>query len=506
MEPNSLKFLTEEEAAFRENLSNWRWRLENLYYIKNKAGQKVKFQPNWAQIELLDNFWHFSIILKARQLGITTLFCILYLDQILFSANKTAGIIAHTDKDVRAFFKDKVKFAWDNLPEWLKENLGPPSNDSAQELSFPNGSRIFVSQSVRGSTLQYLHLSEFAKVCARFPARAEEIVTGSINAVEQGNFVTIESTAEGNEGYFYRFCREAEQAKKLNKTLSPLDFRYFFFPWWKHPEYRLKGQILIDKDLQDYFETLKNKEGIILDQEQMAWYASKKKVNQDQQQREYPSTPDEAFAASIEGAYYSRQMARVYEEKRVRLIPHDSRIPVMTFWDLGMNDYNVILFAQAVGNEIRFIDCYFNHGEGLAHYVNILKSKPYTYGRHIFPHDVDVRNLDREGKSRRQTLTDLGLTNIHAIERTQNINDDIEGVRKLFSRFYFDEEKCKPLIDACNSYRKQWDDKLGQFKNNPLHNDASHFADVLRLLVKGWTQHEIGIDGKTNKSNYEDFF
>ena len=221
--------------------------------------------------------------------------------------------------------------------------------------------------------------------------------------------------------------------------------------------------------------------------------------------REYPSTPEEAFQASIEGAYFSQQIGKVYEDQRIRTIPWDSRYPVDTWWDLGMNDTNVVLFTQAIGNEIRFIDVYSNSGEGLAHYVNILKDKGYTYRQHTFPHDVEVRNLDAEGKSRRQTLMELGMVNIRTIERTKDINDDIEAVRKLFSRFYFDEVKTAKLVEALQNYRKEWDDKLGEFKNYPRHDKASHFADCVRLLAKGWLWHMVDDKGQ-QKEVISNFF
>lgn len=458
---------------------------------------------NWAQRELLDNLWFFSLVLKARQLGITTFFCILYLDQVLFNANKTAGIIAHKEKDAKAFFNDKVKFAWENLPPVLKEVLGPPNTDSVGELSFPNGSKIFVSTSVRGGTLQYLHISEFGKICAAYPQKAKEIVTGSINAVEKGNFVTIESTAEGRDGYFYDFCQEAIRAQKEGRKLSPLEFRFFFFSWWKHPEYKLPSNLTVTTQEEDYFRNLFDKHNIVLTEEQKRWYVLKKRTNDESVYQEYPSIPEEAFMASIEGAYYQAQMARVYQERRIRPIPYDARIPVETWWDLGMNDENVILFTQGHGNEIRFIDCYSNHGEGLAHYINVLNNKGYVYGRHVFPHDINVTELG-SGMSRRQTLMELGLHNVQTIERTKDINDDIEGVRRIFSRYYFDEEKCAPLVDSLNAYRKEWDDKLGEWKNRPRHDKHSHFADAMRLIPRGWYQHSA--DTSRVQVTHEDFF
>ncbi|MEA2037607.1 MAG: terminase, partial [Nanoarchaeota archaeon] len=251
------------------------------------------------------------------------------------------------------------------------------------------------------------------------------------------------------------------------------------------------------------FDKLKDVYGIKLDDDQKRWYLAKKRKNRDDMFREYPSTQEEAFLASIEGAYYTTQMKKVYEDQRIRNVPWDTRYKVDTWWDLGMNDLNVILFTQAIGNEIRFIDVYYNSGEGLAHYVNILREKPYSYNRHVFPHDVEVRSLDEQGKSRRQTLMDLGMMNIRTIERTKDINDDIEAVRKLFSRFYFDEGKTTELVDSLNTYQKEWDDKLGQHKNKPKHNKASHLVDPIRLLARGWSQHMIGDEGGEEKiSNF----
>lgn len=269
-------FLTNSELDFYNNIKDPSWRIRNLYFIVDKNGQKVKFKPNWAQELILKGLWFFTLILKARQLGITTFFCILYLDQILFKANKTAGIIAHTDSDTKKIFK-RIKYAWENLPENLKESIGLPTTDSVGEMQFPNGSSIFVSRSTRGGTVQYLHISEFAKICAKYPEKAREIVTGAINSVEKGNFVSIESTAEGKEGYFAEYCMEAQQAEVENRELSELDFKYFFFPWWKEFSYRIKANFPITKEYEDYFDKLEKVNNIFLDEEQKRWYIAKKK-------------------------------------------------------------------------------------------------------------------------------------------------------------------------------------------------------------------------------------
>jgi hypothetical protein len=77
------------------------------------------------------------------------------------------------------------------------------------------------------------------KVCAKFPDKAREIVTGSLNALAPGQYVFIESTAEGREGYFYQMCKEAQSIKDSEKKLTPLDFRFHFFPWHAHNDYKI---------------------------------------------------------------------------------------------------------------------------------------------------------------------------------------------------------------------------------------------------------------------------
>ena len=97
-----------EELSKR--LQNREWRLDNLYYILNKSGKKVKFSMNLAQKHLFSNLWYLNVILKARQLGFSTSIDIFILDYLLFNKNKQAGIIAHTLDDAKYLFESKIKF------------------------------------------------------------------------------------------------------------------------------------------------------------------------------------------------------------------------------------------------------------------------------------------------------------------------------------------------------------------------------------------------------------
>ncbi len=195
----------EHKAKLKDQL----WRLNNLYYITNKEGKQVKFKMTLEQLEYFENEWTRNIILKARQLGFTTEMCMIQLDAALFMSDKCA-LIAHTLHDAKRLFREKVKYAYDRLPHLIKA-ANPLEIQTKDELVFSKGGSITVSTSFRGGTLDRLHVSEFGKICAKFPDKAREIVTGAFEAVSLKGRITLESTAEGKSGYFYEFCQLAEK-------------------------------------------------------------------------------------------------------------------------------------------------------------------------------------------------------------------------------------------------------------------------------------------------------
>ncbi len=84
-------------------------------------------------------------------------------------------------EDAQQMFR-RVKQAYDGLPDGIK-GLINAENDTSQMLKFSNGSSLRIGTLMRSSTLQYLHISEFGKVCAKYPDKAREIITGSLNAL-----------------------------------------------------------------------------------------------------------------------------------------------------------------------------------------------------------------------------------------------------------------------------------------------------------------------------------
>jgi len=440
---------------------------------------------------LLQKLWFFNVILKSRQLGVTTFFCILYLDDVLFSG-KDAGLIAHTLDDAKKIFDTKVRYAWDNLPEAIKKEF-KLNADNVRELRFKREekeSSIYVGTSLRSGTVQRLHISELGTLDQKYPARSEEIKSGALNTVQQGQIVTIESTSKGAVGIFADLCKVGMINRKMKRELSPMDWKFFFFPWWMHPDYKLSGNFPMPAKTQEYFEKLRQAHGIDLTKEQENWYFKKEETQKGSMKSEYPSTPEEAFLVSIEGAYFEKGMNKAMEDGRITKVPWQPSIPVDTWWDLGTDkvrkDANSIIFSQDIGLEVHIIDFYGNSGEGLSHYIRVLQEKGYTYRKHWAPHDIEVTELGT-GKTRRETAQALGLT-FDVVEKL-SFADGIDAARMMLPTCWFDEEKSGELVNALVSFRKEWDDKLGKWKDNPLKDWSSDPADAFRMMAVGHKDH-----------------
>ncbi|MCG7388761.1 terminase [Pantoea sp. ACRSB] len=476
--------LTEKQKAL---LKNRLWRLNNLYKIKDKNGKCVTFKMTPEQLEYFEGMHDRNVILKARQLGFTTEVCIIQLDLAVFH-DKECALIAHTLPDAERLFRNKTQFAYDRMTDDVKQ-ANPLVKETTSEYVFKRGGSVTVSTSFRGGTLYSLHVSEFGKICAKHPDKAKEIVSGAFEAVPIGGKITLESTAEGRSGYFFDYCQAAEKALLQGKILSNLDWKFFFYPWWKNPLYAIDPVEPIPQRLSDYFGELEAKHGVVTNERQRAWYYAKEKTLGDDMKREYPSIPAEAFQQSVEGAYYAKQFRWLYENKRIGALPDNSHLPVHTFWDIGVGDSTAIWFVREVGEEFHIIDYYENSGEGLRHYMKVLKDRGYQYGEHWGPHDIENREFGSDAKSRKELAKEgyeidgKRYSMIFKVVPKVGVDTGIESVREILPRCAFDENKCSEGISHLEGYRKEWDDKRGCWKDKPLHDFTSHGADGFRYFA-----------------------
>lgn len=201
-------------------------------------------------------------------------------------------------------------------------------------------------------------------------------------------------------------------------------------------------------------------------------------VDEDLIQQEYYCS----FVGFREGSYYGRQISDAFKEGRIRDVTYDQKYPVCTSWDLGVADQCSIWFAQKIGREFYCIDYYQNNGQGLPHYIKVVKDKPYVYSNHYAPFDIEQREFT-SGRSRREIARDLGIN--FRVTPKLGLMDGIDNARAMISRFYFDKHKCDYGLRSLINYHKDFNTKLLTYKFHPVHDKWSHGADSFRYLCLG---------------------
>lgn len=499
-------------ARLKELLRSREWRLSHLYWIEDKFGKTVRFKPNRVQRRFIERWHNRNLVLKSRQHGMTTLGSLLALDTALFRSNTSCGIVMHQQSEAEKIFRNKILFAYDRLPDWLRDLRYLKRRDMNGEIELSNGSRITVSLSHRGGTLQFLWVSEYGPMCGLTPQRANEVKTGALNTLAPGCLVTVESTSFGRVGDYYTMADRSMRLRRMveagTATLTSMDYQFHFFPWFEDPVNELDPDgVPIPPELAEYFQKLEVEGGIKLSARQRAWYAKKSEEQDEDMRQEHPSTPAEAFEVAVKGAYYAKQLMQAEKQGRICDLPVIPGVPVNTFWDIGMNDTTSIWFHQQIGPWHHFIDYYENSGEQAAHYARVLRDRGYHYGKHYLPHDgVNTEWGGSGNQTRLKVLEGLGVKPTVLVPRIENLGDGIDMVRQAFARARFDRTRCgedKPGsgrggLPALQSYQKKWNETTSAYHDYPLHNWASNGADAFRQWAQGFPLNGVN-DASANE-------
>lgn len=187
-----------------------------------------------------------------------------------------------------------------------------------------------------------------------------------------------------------------------------------------------------------------------------------------------------SFTAAVQGAYYWKEYDKAEKDGRFSNVPYDNSIPVHTVWDLGVSDAMAVGFYQIVGKEVHKIDYYEKSNEGLPHFIQVLQSKGYVYGKHFAPQDIKARELTT-GKTRIETAESLGIK--FEVVSNIGVQNGIDAARSLFSRLWVDKIKCKEWLNLIPQYTKEYDEERKIFKNTPYHDWTSHGADEYRYAA-----------------------
>lgn len=164
---------------------------------------------------------------------------------------------------------------------------------------------------------------------------------------------------------------------------------------------------------------------------------------------------------------------------------------VFTSWDLGISDSTGIWFWRIGSNRLpEILDHYENHGLPFSHYVTEVKSKPYTYRKHYFPHDARARTLQTGTSILEQAIKEFEGTGV-AITPELSLEDGIAATRWLFEQdIKFDSAKCAEGIRLLRAYRYSFDTQLQVYSRKPVHDFASHTSDAFRYLAVAYKMVE----------------
>jgi hypothetical protein len=203
--------------------------IETLLRVRSKRRRLVGLKLNRAQRDYSRNCGRRNIVLKARQVGMTTYIAARFFVQTITQPGTLTVQVTHDQESAEDIFRIVHRF-WENLPEGMKKGALRTSRANVRQLIFPRlDSEYRVATAAdasagRGTTIHHLHCSEVA----RWPQDAEQTLTSLRATVPQSGEVVIESTPNGAGGVFYEEWQRAEETGYVRH----------FFPWWYEDEYR----------------------------------------------------------------------------------------------------------------------------------------------------------------------------------------------------------------------------------------------------------------------------
>jgi len=465
-----------------EHLKDPVWRLHNLYRIVDKYGKDIPFVPTTEQASIVHAVYVLKqkrhAILKARQMGFSTLIELMILDATYFGKNVQASIVDRSQGDASEKLKSKCKLAYEKLGP-LKERL---VEDSSKTLSFPNKSSINAGKNARGGTNQWLHISEWGPIAHEDPLRSEEIKTGALPTAEMG-IVIVETTFKGGKGgHLYDLLKNAMETPEEHRTAK--DFRFWFFPWYLEKGYSLEGSLdSIPATVMKYLIDMELELGISFSDGQKLWYSKTAAEQGIFMFREYPTTPEEAMKAPIEGAIYGDIISSLRAKGRITSFEWDRSLPVFSSWDLGWDDSTSVWLFQLAGPEVRIIWHARDRQKTAAEMAVIVRDSSIPIARHFLPHDADSHGV-ATGTTYKSELVKAGFHECIVVPRSNNIWSGINALRDMLQRAWINKDTCDRGIDSLEAYHTKDSESGGAVSKEPVHDWASHDADGLRTAAE----------------------
>lgn len=502
---SNASYSSEKLERIKVSLSDYKFRFSRLYYIKPKdAGvPECVIVPKPEQWEILKLIYEDGntrlAILKARQLGMSTLLALICLDMILFNAGFKCGIVDQTLTDAVTKM-EKVFFAWDRLPEDLRgayEVLVENKSELRVRRPGKADSSVYGGKNARGGTHEFLWISEWGAIQFDDPKRSDEIADGGLPSAESG-IIVVETTWKGGKtGRLYTdVVEESLKIDKRYRTKEDWDIK--FYAWWLDATYSRDGDVSqITPECIEYLEEIEEVEWIEIPPHQKLWYFKVAWPKRQKRYEEYPSTLHEIFKSPVDGAIYADYYTEAEIDGRILdFKAHKSEF--YTFWDIGKSDLMTILFIQRVGLQDRVFDGAMFQGETLEHcakYVQRWEKENDTYiAKNYLPHDAGHERLGKySNKSVGDLLKECGLRGIEIVPVIPLVNIGIDHVRDRFPSLVFHKTNLERVYefgksrisfnDAFLNYRYK-PVEAGKSSTEPMHDIYSHPCDALRTYAE----------------------
>ena len=203
-----------------------------LLQVRMREGQTALLKANAAQRAFERRRGERNIVLKARQMGMTTWAAARFFLKTITHPGTLTVEVAHTQESAEEIFRIVHRFL-DCLPENLREGILRTSRANVRQIVFPEIDAQYRVVSAgdrnagRGLTVQNLHCSELA----RWPGEPAETLAGLRASLAPGAELILESTPDGVGGCFHEEWRKAGETGMVRH----------FFPWWMERRYRAKA-------------------------------------------------------------------------------------------------------------------------------------------------------------------------------------------------------------------------------------------------------------------------
>lgn len=349
-------------------------------------------------------------------------------------------------------YKQAKLVAWEMLKYYAREIPGIKPNESELSIRYPNNCKLQLfgaenPDALRGTAFWGLAFDEYGQQPSNI---FSEVLSKSL--ADHLGFAIFAGTIQGKNQLYMTHKIAAD---------NPRDY----FALWQDIDVSLRTEedvttrllrIALEDDRRLVQQGLMTQEEF--DQE---WYLSP--------------------TGAVRGAVYAKEIAQLRKDNRVFVFPIDARFPVHTVWDLGKGAKMAVGFYQRNWDRVMKVDYLEgDNNDGLPQVIKKMLEKPYVFGKHFAPHDVNAVDLST-GKTRIETARVLGVK----FETVPDIGvlNGINAAKLFFSRLYVHEKNCDRFLELISQYRREWDDKKGAYRDEPIHDFTSHAADEFRYAA-----------------------